>query len=642
MVRRAALGPLFVCAFALAACHRADLQSSRPAELVAGRLDLSQIDLSQAGRLRLDGDWEFYHNEFIAPDAFRTPGAARKTTSYARLPGYWDDAHPELGTRGYATYRLRIRLSTTDANRRLGLYIPHAFTAYQMYVEGRPVAANGVPGRSADSTQEYFLPLAAVFQAGDAEVDIVIHVANFRTSKAGFRQSIELGDEPTILRYKQLRLAGDIFLVGGILSLALYHFGFFLLRRQEIYVLHFALFALALVFYKISTGEYFLAMILPELGWSVQMRILLISAFVSPLAYLGFLHELYREASPHRLTRALQFAFGGLAGAAWFLRGLWLEYALLAFQFLLPLFFFGVIYTLVRAIFLKLEGARAGLAGFAFLFIAAVNDVLFERDLVKSEIYVPGGLYALLMAHSFVLLRRFTRLFLMVEKQREKEARNAALRQRLYRTGLRARRIELEMMKHSIQPHFLINTLAAIRAWLLENPALAGRLLDDFSEEMRMIQSVAGRPKIPLSIELALCRRHLKVMEMRRENRYSLHTRGLNGEETIPPLIFHTMIENAFTHAAARHGDLRFYLWKRAGISADPARLVTRYRFIARGSDTAREERARKGAGTGLRYIKVRLQEAYPGGWSVQHGQAGLRYLFEIQIEEPIGAYTDR
>jgi LytS/YehU family sensor histidine kinase len=231
---------------------------------------------------------------------------------------------------------------------------------------------------------------------------------------------------------------------------------------------------------------------------------------------------------------------------------------------------------------------------------------------------------------------------LMVEKQREKEARNAALKQRLYRTGLRARRIELEMMKQSIQPHFLINTLAAIRAWLLENPSLAGRLLDDFSEEMRMIQTVAGRPKIPLSIELALCRRHLNVMEMRRENRYSLKTRGLTGEESIPPLIFHTMIENAFTHAAARHGDLRFYLWKRSRIDADRATLITHYRFAARGSDTAREESKRKGAGTGLRYIKVRLQEAYPGGWSVQHGQTGPRYLFEIRIEEPIGANSDR
>lgn len=642
MVRRAALGPLFVCAFALGACHRADLQSSRPAKLVAGRLDLSQIDLSQAGRLRLDGDWEFYHSEFREPSAFRTAQTSGAPATYSRLPGYWDDARPELGARGYATYRLRIRLSPADAHRRLGLYIPHAFTAYRMYVDDRLVAANGVPGRNAAETQEYFLPLAAVFRTHGPEIDIVIHVANFRTSKAGFRQSIELADEPTIQRYKQLRLAGDIFLVGGILSLALYHFGFFLLRRQETYVLHFALFALALVFYKVSTGEYFLALVLPELGWSVLMRILLISAFVSPLAYLGFLHELYREASPRILTRALQLSFGGLALSAWFLRGLWLEYALLLFQALLPLFFIGVIYTLVRAIQLKLEGARAGLAGFAFLFIAAINDVLFERDIIKTEIYVPGGLYALLMAHSFVLLRRFTRLFLMVEKQREKEARNAALKQRLYRTGLRARRIELEMMKHSIQPHFLINTLAAIRAWLLENPSLAGRLLDDFSEEMRMIQSVAGRAKIPLSIELALCRRHLKVMEMRRENRYSLHTRGLNGEETIPPLIFHTMIENAFTHAAARHGDLRFYLLKRTRPGADPSARITHYRFVARGSNTAREEKTRKGAGTGLRYIKVRLQEAYPGGWSVQHGQAGVRYLFEIQIEEPIRAYTDR
>jgi len=52
---------------------------------------------------------------------------------------------------------------------------------------------------------------------------------------------------------------------------------------------------------------------------------------------------------------------------------------------------------------------------------------------------------------------------------------------------LRSARLELELLKKHIQPHFLLNSLNSIIAWLEENPQTAVKLVTALAEELRLI-----------------------------------------------------------------------------------------------------------------------------------------------------------
>jgi hypothetical protein len=182
---------------------------------------------------------------------------------------------------------------------------------------------------------------------------------------------------------------------------------------------------------------------------------------------------------------------------------------------------------------------------------------------------------------------------------------------------LQAARLEGDLLKRVIQPHFLMNTLLSILSWMRKDPATAARLVQSLAEEFRAISSVAGRRTIGLEEEVELCRGHLKLMGYRNDASYRLETGPLPDRADIPPLVLHTLVENGLTHAFAPGEAGTFHLSchvengsARLRLSNGGSRLG---RLEARGADAVEE-------GLGLRYVRARLQEGYPGRWALDYG----------------------
>ncbi|MCE9599073.1 MAG: histidine kinase [Spirochaetia bacterium] len=619
---------LLAAPFLLAGCFRSGFQSLPHVQ--NGILDLTNYSINDRGKIRLDGEWEFCFGQFLEPGGVNSHQCA---PMFAQFPGYWKDrVSAESGPEGsgYATYRVIVKLHAQDLNRTLALYVPHAFTAYKLFINGRLAAQNGTPGKTAETTREQFLPLMVTFLS-NAPVEILIHVSNFTSTKGGFRQSIELGGEQGILQYKQILLTQDSFLIGSMLVIGLYHLTLFFLRRSESYAIYFALCAFMFVIYRMTTGEYFLVILFPQVKWILMVKAFLLSVYLSPPFFLLFVQRLYPAESITWVVRAFQGAFGLLVVSLGFINSAFEDTLVLA-EILILLVTVYLTYVFFLAAIHKRDGARGFIAGFIVFFATIVNDILFERDVIQTEVFAPMGLLALMLSHSFVLFRRFTRVIETVENQQIELSKSAALREQMYRISIQSRRMELEMLKKTIQPHFLINSLAAIRAWLIESPEKSAKLLDDFAGEMRIIQRIAGQREIALSEEIALCEFHLRLMEARREKKYSFYVRGLNGKERIPPMIFHTMIENAFTHLDKEDGNLSFFLIK-SNPPSQKGEITTRYLFIAQ-NPAMKTGPVKPGSGMGLRYIKTRLEESYPGMWSTSQEKSRKRHAFEILIKE--------
>jgi hypothetical protein len=179
---------------------------------------------------------------------------------------------------------------------------------------------------------------------------------------------------------------------------------------------------------------------------------------------------------------------------------------------------------------------------------------------------------------------------------------------------LTAARLEIELLKRNLQPHFLLNTLATIQEVIEQEPKAAVTLIEALAEEFRVLSRVSGEKLIPLGQEIELCRAHLRVMSLRKGATCTLTTAGTDERALVPPALFHTLIENGLTHLLPRDGQQRFEL--DAAVEGGRARYVMR----AHGERPTPVPGAGTRVGTGLRYIEARLEESFPGDWRCTSG----------------------
>lgn len=176
---------------------------------------------------------------------------------------------------------------------------------------------------------------------------------------------------------------------------------------------------------------------------------------------------------------------------------------------------------------------------------------------------------------------------------------------------LAAARLEAELLKKNLQPHFLLNTLAVLTEIVEQDPGNAVKLINDLADEFRSLSRMSAEKLIPLAHELELCRAHLRVMSVRTGRRWSMDSTGVDETAPVPPALFLTLIENGFAHQKAEDGAV--FRLKPTG---EPDGVG--FSFVSPGK--TRDTQGRPAGGTGLRYVKARLEESFPGGWTFDQG----------------------
>lgn len=194
---------------------------------------------------------------------------------------------------------------------------------------------------------------------------------------------------------------------------------------------------------------------------------------------------------------------------------------------------------------------------------------------------------------------------------------------------LKAQRLETDLLKKSIQPHFLINTLASIKSLIKRKPVEAALLIQSLADEFRIIGKISAEKEIPILQEIELCRYHLKIMERRWDAKYELILDNICEKENIPPLIFHTLIENGFTHAFKPKESGKFWL------NCHKENGFINFRLQNDGSllrkiDSNKVDLVER---MGYNYVKTRLEERYPNKWEMKYGMIDNKWEVLIQIK---------
>jgi hypothetical protein len=402
---------------------------------------------------------------------------------------------------------------------------------------------------------------------------------------------LALGDYERLTRFQPAYAATALISLSGMVIVGLYFLALFALNRRQTAHLLLGLLCAAAAALLVAeawrpllgyTYDWHIVRLRVVTGLTYGVNVLLIGSVIAMFPLRGWRIVLPVAAA---LLTAPMFRF-----ASWDPKQL-------------GMFLIGLTVALSWAVFASVRRqagavfAALGLAG--CMAVGAIRPVQFVDQVFFIVLDVL--LIGLLVAHAF-------------QVRRTQQERQRAL--------LKSARLEAELLRRHIQPHFLMNTLTALNEWVEEDPAVASNLIHALADEFRALSAIADRPMVPVADEIRRCESHNEVMSLRKGCKIQLLTEGLDPAAMIPPAVFHTLVENAITHAP-NAAEVEMHL------RAEAIRGEVRYLFEAPAGTGAS---ATGPEGTGLRYVRSRLEEAFGQTASLHRAIEGTAYRTEIVV----------
>lgn len=189
---------------------------------------------------------------------------------------------------------------------------------------------------------------------------------------------------------------------------------------------------------------------------------------------------------------------------------------------------------------------------------------------------------------------------------------------------------ELQNLKSQLNPHFLFNTLNNIYSLIAFSPERAQEAVHDLSRLLRYVLYESSQPFVPLEKELDFIRNYVELMRIRLPENVELKTEisSVNPDAQIAPLLFISLIENAFKHGVSNNKPSYIHL----NIHQNGDLIVCCLRNSYFPKDAAQDK---SGSGIGLRNLKKRLALLYPNRHIFSCGVEGDNYysMLELQLD---------
>ncbi|RBP63873.1 diguanylate cyclase (GGDEF)-like protein [Alkalibaculum bacchi] len=403
---------IILISFIFGACSAQRPEIKTMAE--SGVMDLTRVKLENSV-VRLDGQWEFFWNQLIAPGKAET----KSSNEYIQIPSSWNKykGNEDQSGYGYATYRLQF---ITAENIKLGLKIPRMFTAYKLWVNGELIAIAGKVGENREIMTPQYIPQLALFESSQGVNEILIQVSNFHHRSGGMPKSINLGGEKQIIKLRDKSLAAELIIFGSLIYIGAYHLALFLFRKKNTSSLYFGLFCLLVGMRTLLVGERFFMYLFPNFSWEIAHKLQTLSFYFGVPLILLFFMSIYPQYFHARIIKIGQI-IGAIFG---FLVVLTPARIFTPFNPIYQMWtVFTIIYIIVALIKIwirKEDGSWFITIGALVLLMSGANDIIFLniwmndngpaflKALIRTGSLSSVGQLVFAFANSLLLSKRFS------------------------------------------------------------------------------------------------------------------------------------------------------------------------------------------------------------------------------------------
>lgn len=188
---------------------------------------------------------------------------------------------------------------------------------------------------------------------------------------------------------------------------------------------------------------------------------------------------------------------------------------------------------------------------------------------------------------------------------------------------------ELKNLRNQLNPHFLLNTLNNIYALIAFDADKAQAAVQELSRLLRHVLYDNQQNFVSLDKEMDFIRNYIELMRIRLASNVDVETQfdvNPDSRTEIAPLIFISLIENAFKHGISPTEPS----FIRIRFSESPGEV----RCEITNSFHPKNQTDKSGSGIGLEQVRKRLELTYPGQYTWQQGESedGKEYKSELVI----------
>jgi len=219
-----------------------------------------------------------------------------------------------------------------------------------------------------------------------------------------------------------------------------------------------------------------------------------------------------------------------------------------------------------------------------------------------------GELYVLAMASSVYLTLTWL-------KERD---RNRALREEQFK-------IKLKYLKNQIQPHFFFNTLNNLYALSLESSDKVPDVIIKLSKLMEyVLYDIEGTKFVPLIKEIDYIQNYIEIEKLRFENvEVAINIESNIDEIKVPPLLFISLLENAFKHGGFNNNKLKIKI---------NCKIVDDFLYFEIINNFVLSQSFKSPKGIGLINTKKRLKLIFKNNFTLENKVKFNYYIIQLQI----------
>ncbi|PKA07065.1 ATP-binding protein [Leptospira harrisiae] len=383
-----------------------------------GYLDLSnpndQIIKNEFANLK--GEWKFFWNESKNANQLENLESESETII---VPSSWNQKMingKKLGSTGYATYFLQVKIPEHWKNKVLLLRVDYHAGAYELFVNGKLSQSVGTFGTKKETSKNVHAPSIGYIYSNSEILNIVVHESNFEHRVGGIGREIYLGSPKAINSISNERKISDLFSISVLFIISLYYFFYFLIRNSDKSSLIFSILCFFLLIRALVQNEQILREFFPNGNYKLFLLIEYSAMYFAPSLAFHFFSLPIEFKFKNKIIFSCYTISISYFAYSLLVDTLSISYTVLHFQYIVLILSLSTIALNVLSIKKKIKHSWLSLGSMFIALITIIIDMLIIQEKIQFPFTASYGLIFMIFTQGIILAVRHSEAFSTNEK----------------------------------------------------------------------------------------------------------------------------------------------------------------------------------------------------------------------------------